>query len=143
MSNNILITGAAGFIGSNFIRYFKKKYPQYNLLALDKMTYAGDMKNLDDIMEDITFIKGDICDFDFLLKILKENSIDGIINFAAETHVDKSIENPNIFVITNVLGTQNLLEAARQIWGEGNNNKFLQISTDEVYGALGEIRNFF
>lgn len=143
MINNILITGAAGFIGSNFIRYFKKKYPQYNLYALDKLTYAGNIKNLDGIIEKINFIKGDICDFEFLLRILRENAINGIINFAAETHVDKSIENPNTFVFTNVFGTQILLEAARQVWGEGSNNKFLQISTDEVYGALGETRNFF
>lgn len=142
-NNNILITGAAGFIGSSFIRKFLIKHPSYNVIALDKLTYAGNIHNLDDIYNKIKFIKGDICDFDLMVKILEKNNINGIINFAAETHVDKSISIPNIFVHTNVLGTQNLLESARRVWLEGSQNKFIQISTDEVYGSLGKSGYFF
>ena len=138
MKKNILITGAAGFIGSNFVHYFSNKYPEYNLIILDKLTYAGNLHNLDKIKDKITFIKGDICDFDLVMKIFKDNDINGVIHFAAESHVDNSIKTPFIFTQTNVIGTHTLLEVAKQVWGEGSENKFVHISTDEVYGTLGE-----
>ena len=136
MTNNVLITGAAGFIGANFAEYFANKYPNYNIVVLDKLTYAGNLDNLKKIMDKITFIKGDICDYDLILDILKKYNINGIIHFAAETHVDNSIKDPFIFTHTNVIGTHTLLEAAKNVWGEGSNNKFVHISTDEVYGSL-------
>ncbi len=136
MTNNVLITGAAGFIGANFAEYFVNKYPNYNVVVLDKLTYAGNLDNLKKIMDKITFIKGDICDYDLILDILKKYNINGIIHFAAETHVDNSIKDPFIFTHTNVIGTHTLLEAAKNVWGEGSNNKFVHISTDEVYGSL-------
>ena len=136
MTNNVLITGAAGFIGANFAEYFVNKYPNYNIVVLDKLTYAGNLDNLKKIMDKITFIKGDICDYDLILDILKKYNINGIIHFAAETHVDNSIKDPFIFTHTNVIGTHTLLEAAKNVWGEGSNNKFVHISTDEVYGSL-------
>lgn len=138
MKRNILITGAAGFIGSNFAHYFSNKYPEYNLIILDKLTYAGNLHNLDKIIDKITFIKGDICDFDLVIKIFKDYDINGVIHFAAESHVDNSIKTPFIFTQTNVIGTHTLLEVAKQVWGEGSKNKFVHISTDEVYGTLGE-----
>lgn len=138
MSKNILITGGAGFIGSNFINYFTNKYPEYNIAVLDKLTYAGNIRNLDNIIDKITFIKGDICDFDLLNKIFGKYKIDSVINFAAETHVDNSIKQPLIFTQTNIVGTHTLLEVARQFWKDSSENKFIQISTDEVYGALSE-----
>ncbi len=136
MSDNILITGAAGFIGANFAEYFVNKYPKYNIVVLDKLTYAGNLDNLKKIMDKITFIQGDICDYDLILDILKKYKINGIIHFAAETHVDNSIKDPFIFTHTNVIGTHTLLEAAKNVWGEGSSNKFVHISTDEVYGSL-------
>ena len=136
MTNNVLITGAAGFIGANFAEYFVNKYPNYNVVVLDKLTYAGNLDNLKKIIDKITFIKGDICDYDLILDILKKYNINGIIHFAAETHVDNSIKDPFIFTHTNVIGTHTLLEAAKNVWGEGSNNKFVHISTDEVYGSL-------
>ena len=138
MSKNILITGGAGFIGSNFINYFINKYPKYNLIVLDKLTYAANIKNLDNVIHKIIFIKGDICDFDLLNTIFSKYKIDSVINFAAETHVDNSIKNPLIFTQTNVIGTNSLLEVSRQFWKDNYENKFLQISTDEVYGTLSE-----
>ena len=138
MKKNILITGAAGFIGSNFAHYFSNKYSEYNLIILDKLTYAGNLHNLDKIKDKITFIQGDICDFDLVMKIFKDNNINGVIHFAAESHVDNSIKTPFIFTQTNVIGTHTLLEVAKQVWGEGSENKFVHISTDEVYGTLGE-----
>lgn len=138
MNNNILITGAAGFIGSNFVEYFNNKHPEYNLIILDKLTYAGNLHNLDNVIDKITFIKGDICDFDLVMKIFKDYDINGVIHFAAESHVDNSIKTPFIFTQTNVIGTHTLLEVAKQVWGEGSTNKFVHISTDEVYGTLGE-----
>ncbi len=138
MSRNILITGAAGFIGSNFVHYFKNKYPEYNLIILDKLTYAGNLHNLDGIIDKIKFIQGDICDFELVTRIFKEYDINGVIHFAAESHVDNSIKTPFIFTQTNVIGTHTLLETAKQVWGEGSDNKFVHISTDEVYGTLGE-----
>ena len=138
MSKNILITGGAGFIGSNFINYFINKYPKYNLIVLDKLTYEANIKNLDNLIHKIIFIKGDICDFDLLNTIFSKYKIDSVINFAAETHVDNSIKNPLIFTQTNVIGTNSLLEVSRQFWKDNYENKFLQISTDEVYGTLSE-----
>ena len=115
MKKNILITGAAGFIGSNFAHYFSNKYSEYNLIILDKLTYAGNLHNLDKIKDKITFIQGDICDFDLVMKIFKDNNINGVIHFAAESHVDNSIKTPFIFTQTNVIGTHTLLEVATRI----------------------------
>ena len=138
MSKNILVTGAAGFIGANFAEYFVKKHPDYNIIVLDKLTYAGNLDNLKKIMDKITFVQGDICDFKLVLELFKKYDINGVIHFAAESHVDNSIKNPFIFTQTNVIGTHTLLEAAKQVWGEGSKNKFVHISTDEVYGSLKE-----
>ncbi len=138
MSNNILVTGAAGFIGANFAEYFVNKYPEYNVIVLDKLTYAGNMDNLKKVMDKITFVQGDICDYPFVKEVFEKYNINGVIHFAAESHVDNSIKNPFIFTQTNVIGTHTLLEVAKQIWGEGSKNKFVHISTDEVYGTLGE-----
>ena len=135
---NILITGAAGFIGANFAEYFADKHPDYNLIVIDKLTYAGRMENLNKVIDKITFVKCDICDFEFLLELFKKYNINGVIHFAAESHVDNSIKNPFVFTHTNVIGTHTLLEAAKQVWGEGSLNKFVHISTDEVYGSLKE-----
>lgn len=138
MSNNVLVTGAAGFIGANFAEYFVNKHPDYNVIVLDKLTYAGNLDNLKKVIDKITFVQGDICDFEFVLDLFKKYDINGVIHFAAESHVDNSIKNPFIFTQTNVIGTHTLLEAAKQVWGEGSPNKFVHISTDEVYGSLGE-----
>ena len=136
---NILITGAAGFIGANFAEYMVNKYGNtYNYTILDKLTYAGNMQNLDNIKEKITFVQGDICDFEFVKELLKKYEIDAVVHFAAESHVDNSIKTPFIFSQTNVMGTHSLLEATKQIWGEGSINKFVHISTDEVFGSLGD-----
>lgn len=142
MSKNVLVTGAAGFIGSNFAEYMVKKHPDYKIVVLDKLTYAGNMDNLKNVINDIKFIKGDICDFDLVLKIFKEENIDSVVHFAAESHVDNSIKEPFVFTHTNVIGTHTLLEAARQSWGEGSPNKFVHISTDEVFGALKDTGYF-
>ena len=138
MEKNILVTGAAGFIGANFAEYFVNKYPDYNIIVLDKLTYAGNLDNLKKVMDKITFVQGDICDFDFVLDLFKKYEINGVIHFAAESHVDNSIRNPFIFTHTNVMGTHTLLEVAKRTWGEGSPNKFVHISTDEVYGSLKE-----
>jgi dTDP-glucose 4,6-dehydratase len=132
---NILITGGAGFIGSNFVKYVLKKY-DYKVVNYDKLTYAGNLENLTDIEKhpNYKFVKGDICDKDFAEKTIKENKIDTIINFAAESHVDRSILGAKDFIVTNVLGTQTLLDIAKSIGLE----KYLQVSTDEVYGSLPE-----
>jgi dTDP-glucose 4,6-dehydratase len=131
----ILITGGAGFIGSNFIRYCLLKHPQYHIVNLDKLTYAGNLDNLSEIEDHshYRFVKGDVCDPDLVDGILKEG-VDAIVHFAAESHVDRSIYDPAIFVRTNVLGTQVLLESARK----SKIGRFLQVSTDEVYGSWGE-----
>ncbi len=138
MEKNILVTGAAGFIGANFVEFFTKKYPQYNIIVLDKLTYAGNINNLKNVIDNITFVEGDICDFEFVKELFEKHNINGVIHFAAESHVDNSIKNPFIFTKTNVIGTHTLLEASRQVWKEGSINKFVHISTDEVYGTLGE-----
>ena len=138
MSKNVLVTGAAGFIGANFAEYFVNKHPDYKVIVLDKLTYAGNLDNLKKVMDKITFVQGDICDFDFVLDLFKKYDINGVIHFAAESHVDNSIKNPFVFTHTNVIGTHTLLEAAKQVWGEGSPNKFVHISTDEVYGSLKE-----
>ena len=136
--NNILVTGAAGFIGSNFVEYEIKKHPDYNIIVLDKLTYAGNLENLNQVKDKITFVKGDICDFEFVKEVFTKYDINGVIHFAAESHVDNSIKTPFIFTHTNVIGTHILLEVAKEVWGEASPNKFLHISTDEVYGTLGE-----
>lgn len=136
---NILVTGAAGFIGSNFVQFFAEKYPDYKIIVLDKLTYAGNIRNLDPVMDKIKLIRGDICDREMVEKIFKEEEIDGVIHFAAESHVDNSIKTPFIFTETNVLGTHVLLDTAKNIWGEGSPNKFVHISTDEVFGTLEQI----
>ena len=140
---NILVTGAAGFIGANFAELMVNKYEgQYNIIVFDKLTYAGNLHNLDAIKDKITFVQGDICDFDFVMETYKKYDIDAVVHFAAESHVDNSIKNPFIFTQTNVIGTHVLLEAAKQTWGEGSANKFVHVSTDEVYGSLGETGYF-
>lgn len=135
---NILITGAAGFIGSNFVEYMVKKHPDYNLIVVDKLTYAGNMNNLNNVIDKITFVKEDICNLDGILEIYEKYQIDAVVHFAAESHVDNSIKTPFIFTQTNVIGTHTLLEASKRVWGEKSPNKFVHISTDEVYGSLGE-----
>lgn len=144
---NILITGGAGFIGSHVVRLFVNKYSDYNIYNVDKLTYAGNLANLKDIekKENYHFIKADICDFEKMMEIIKQNDIDGIIHLAAESHVDRSIKDPFTFAKTNVLGTLSLLQAAKICWEEKaqrenkpkfEGNLFYHISTDEVYGAL-------
>lgn len=136
----ILITGGAGFIGSHVVRLFVAKYPLYNMVNLDKLTYAGNLANLKDIEDkpNYEFIKADILDDKFLFKLFEERQFDGVIHLAAESHVDRSISNPTEFVFTNVIGTVNLLNAARNIWKDQPEGKlFYHVSTDEVYGSLG------
>ena len=141
MKRTILITGGAGFIGSHVVRLFVNKYPDYHIINLDKLTYAGNLANLTDIENkpNYTFVKADICDFDSMLQLFKQYDINGVIHLAAESHVDRSIKDPFTFAQTNVMGTLSLLQAAKASW-EGNydDKLFYHISTDEVYGALGE-----
>jgi dTDP-glucose 4,6-dehydratase len=137
----ILITGGAGFIGSHVVRLFVNKYPDYKIVNLDKLTYAGNLANLKDVenKSNYEFVKGDIVDADFIQKLFEEKKFDGVIHLAAESHVDRSISNPTEFVYTNVIGTVNLLNAAKHIWKDNfEGKKFYHISTDEVYGSLGE-----
>lgn len=136
----ILITGGAGFIGSHVVRLFVGKYPGYHIFNLDKLTYAGNLENLRDVeqMENYTFIRGDIVDSDYINQLFLQYGFDGVIHLAAESHVDRSITNPLEFVYTNVIGTVNLLNAARNIWKENMEGRlFYHVSTDEVYGSLG------
>ncbi|MFI5161449.1 MAG: dTDP-glucose 4,6-dehydratase [Sphingobacteriales bacterium] len=137
----IIITGGAGFIGSHVVRRFVKNYPDYSIINLDKLTYAGNLANLKDIehLPNYKFVKGDIVDTAFINNLLIEEQPDAIIHLAAESHVDRSITNPLDFVMTNVVGTVNLLTAARHYWkGRYDQTRFYHVSTDEVYGSLGE-----
>ena len=143
-----LITGGAGFIGSNFIPYFLEQYPNNNIINIDKLTYAGELSNLSDVYNNkrYTFVKGDICDRALVEKLFKEHQFDGIIHFAAESHVDNSIKNPDAFIKTNIFGTFNVLDVAKNYWMDAphqikqgcEHHRFHHISTDEVYGTLGE-----
>ncbi len=136
----ILITGGAGFIGSHLVQLMVKRYPQYHIVNLDALTYAGNLDNLRDVesADNYSFVKGDILDFEFMDQLFKDYSFDGVIHLAAESHVDRSIANPMAFIMTNVAGTVNLLNAARSHWQEDYTTKrFYHVSTDEVYGSLG------
>lgn len=145
MKKKYLVTGGAGFIGSNFIRYILEKQDGVQLVNLDKLTYAGNLANLKDIESDsrYIFVQGDICDRELVTSLFDKYDFDYVINFAAESHVDRSIANPEIFVQTNVMGTVNLLQRAKESWYDPEKKtwkagkKYLQVSTDEVYGALG------
>ena len=143
---NILITGGAGFIGSHVVRLFVTKYPEYHIIKLDKLTYAGNLANLADIEQqsNYTFVKADICDFEKILELFRQYCIDGVIHLAAESHVDRSIKDPFTFAQTNVMGTLSLLQAAKVSWdGQYDGKRFYHISTDEVYGALKFDGTFF
>jgi len=145
MKKTILITGGAGFIGSHVVRLFVKKYPEYTIVNLDKLTYAGNLENLMDIKESSNYIfeKGDIVNQEYIIKLFHKYNFNGVIHLAAESHVDRSITNPMQFIKTNVVGTVNLLNAAKNLWKDNTNNKlFYHISTDEVYGSLGEFGLF-
>jgi dTDP-glucose 4,6-dehydratase len=148
----VLVTGGAGFIGSNFVPWYLERHPSDKLINLDALTYAGDLKNLSEVEKDprYTFIKGDICDRNFIEKIFTENTIQAVFHFAAESHVDNSISGPGAFIQTNVVGTFNVLDVARKTWMNGPfqvkpeyaQARFHHISTDEVYGTLGETGAF-
>lgn len=137
---NILITGGAGFIGSHVVRRFVTQYPDYHIINLDALTYAGNLANVSDIAEraNYTFVKGDIRDLSFLRDVFEKYAISDVIHLAAESHVDRSITDPFAFIETNVMGTCNLLQAAKESWMKQEGHLFYHISTDEVYGALGE-----
>lgn len=150
----VLVTGGAGFIGSNFVKYMLGAHPDYKIVNLDLLTYAGNLENLTDIEKNpnYEFVRGDIADRTFIKALFNNYNFDLVVNFAAESHVDRSIENPEIFVQTNVMGTQVLLDAAKNLWQTGKDEngyptyrddvKYLQVSTDEVYGALGKTGMF-
>lgn len=140
----ILITGGAGFIGCHVVKLFVNKYPNYKIYNLDALTYAGNLENLKDVeqADNYTFIKGDITDEGFINQLFEENDFDAVIHLAAESHVDRSILDPLSFVKTNVLGTAVLLNAAKRIWTDKTEKLFYHVSTDEVYGSLGEIGFF-
>ena len=140
---NLLVTGGAGFIGANFVQYWARQYPQDRLVVLDALTYAGNLASLQSLIgnEQYRFVKGDIVDRDATVALLKEEQIDTIVHFAAESHVDRSISGPAAFIDTNIVGTHNLLQAARNVWLDSDeapaNHRFHHVSTDEVYGSLG------
>ena len=141
MKKTILITGGAGFIGSHLVRLFVKKYSDYQIINLDKLTYAGNLHNLQDIenFPNYVFERGDIVDKEYLSSLFKKYSFDGVVRLAAESHVDRSISSPMEFIMTNVVGTVNLLEASRHLWkGDYHGKLFYHVSTDEVYGNLGD-----
>ena len=144
MKKKILITGGAGFIGSHVVRLFTTQYPNYHIFNLDKLTYAGNLENLKDVesLENYKFIKGDIVDSDLISALFEKYDFDGVIHLAAESHVDRSITNPMDFIMTNVVGTVNLLNAAKNTWGNNKNKLFYHVSTDEVYGSLGNTGYF-
>ena len=137
----LLVTGGAGFIGSCFVRHILNKYPEYKVINLDALTYAGNIENLDDVKDNpnYTFVHGNICDKKLAKELIIDGGVDAVINFAAESHVDRSITGPEIFIETNVQGTLNLLQAAK----EAKTHRFLQVSTDEVYGTLGKDGYFY
>src|SRR5574344_3004748 len=151
----IIITGGAGFIGSHVVRLFVNKYPEYHIINVDKLTYAGNLENLRDIdnKPNYSFVKADICDFDTIFALIRNEHVDGVIHLAAESHVDRSIKDPFTFAKTNVLGTLSMLQAAKEYWGctlgneeeneRGRKHLFYHISTDEVYGALKFDGSFF
>jgi dTDP-glucose 4,6-dehydratase len=142
---NILITGGAGFIGSHVVRLFVKKYPRYNIYNLDKLTYAGNLFNLMDLQDEPNyhFIKADIVDGEMMMKLFEQYGFDSVIHLAAESHVDRSISNPMDFIMTNIVGTVNLLNAALHHWrNDFEGKRFYHISTDEVYGSLGDVGYF-
>lgn len=146
-----VVTGGAGFIGSNYIHYMFKKYgDEIRIINVDKLTYAGNLENLKDVEDkpNYTFVRADICDSEAINKIFEENEVDRVVHFAAESHVDRSIKNPDVFVKTNVLGTLNMLNAAKAAWENEDGSfkpdkKFLHVSTDEVYGSLDNMEDFF
>lgn len=152
--NTILVTGGAGFIGANFVKYMLKEHPESKIVNLDLLTYAGNLENLTDIEDNpnYVFVKGDIRDSELIQKLFDEYDFDAVVNFAAESHVDRSIENPQIFISTNVEGTLNLLDHAKKAWTIGKDDqgypayrkgvRYHQVSTDEVYGALGKTGMF-
>lgn len=138
-NKKILITGGAGFIGSHVVRLFAEKYPDYHICNLDALTYAGNLENLVDVEKraNYTFVRGDIVDANFIDELFAIHRFDGVIHLAAESHVDRSITNPMSFIETNIIGTVNLLNAAKRIWGDFDGKRFYHVSTDEVYGSLG------
>lgn len=149
MSKTVLITGGAGFIGSHVVRLFINKYPDYKIVNLDKLTYAGNLANLTDIENSANyeFVKGDIVDSKFIDELFAKHQFDSVIHLAAESHVDRSIEGPMDFIMTNIIGTANLLNSAKDLWLSENStpntqNLFYHVSTDEVYGSLGETGMF-
>lgn len=145
ITNKVLITGGAGFIGSNYVEYMLQ-HSKEQIYVLDKLTYAGNLRNLDAVSDKITFVKGDICDVDLVQELFAEHKFQKVVHFAAESHVDNSISGPSEFIQTNIVGTFNLVQSAYKTWMKGpndlrdefKNSRFLHISTDEVYGTLGE-----
>ena len=141
MKNNILVTGGAGFIGSHLVRLLVNKYPDYHIINMDMLTYAGNLENLKDVdsKQNYTFLKCDICDLNKVSQVFEDYQITSVIHLAAESHVDRSIRDPFSFAQTNVMGTLSLLQAAKSYWKNNFENKlFYHISTDEVYGSLGK-----